>query len=514
MKKDPGRSGFRIRDISISKKLYFIVGIMAVLIAMELFTLYFSIHILSSVRAFVGAEGLWSKAQKDAVSQLESYNRTRNEEDYQQFLTYMKVSQGDHIARMELLKPEPDMDIVRSGFTSGRIHPDDIDGMAKLVLRFHSISYIHDAMTIWAKGDSLITGVAVIGERMHTEVRSGNPSEENMQLLVSALHPVNRSLTELEDDFSSTLSAGSRWLEHIILRILFLVALTVEITGLILTVSVSRNISRGLNEIKRAAQKIAKGDLTERAVVFSKDEIGSVAVSMNQMTEQLVASNRELGQFAYIASHDLQEPLRTIKNYIALFQKKHTAQLDDDGLKCLVSIDKASTRMQALIQDIMNYSRTGYNKSSSTIDCRAMLKEVLTDMSGSLKAADAHVHIGKMPDIQYFAEIRYVFQNLIGNAIKFRDKLKPVSIHISAAEDELQWTFSVADNGIGIEEKYFDRIFTIFQKLHNNKEYEGTGIGLAHCKKIIELHGGKIWVRSTYGSGSTFCFTIPKTDTL
>src|SRR6266487_4813927 len=146
----------RLRDISITKKLYFIVGAMAVLIAMELLTLWFAIHTLSSVRAFVGAEGLWSKAQKDAIYHLGKYYRSHDEEDYKAFQKFMAVPLGDHKTRLELLKKNPDMDIARQGFLEGRIHPNDIDGMIKLVRRFYNVSYINKAISIWTEGDSII----------------------------------------------------------------------------------------------------------------------------------------------------------------------------------------------------------------------------------------------------------------------------------------------------------------------------------------------------------------------
>ena len=500
----------RLKDISITKKLYFIVGAMAVLIAIELLTLWFAIHTLSSVRAFVGAEGLWSKAQKDAIFQLGKYYRTHNEEDYKSFQKFMEVPLGDHKTRLELLKKDPDFTIARQGFLEGRIHANDIDGMIKLVRRFYNISYINKAITIWTEGDSIIAQLIPIGEGLHKEITSPSPSQEKLDRLISEIDPINQRLTVLEDNFSYTLGEGSRWLENIILKLLFTVALTVEITGLVFTISVSRGITKGLNEINRATTKIAKGDLSDRATVFSKDEIGLVATAVNQMTEQLILSNKELEQFAYIASHDLQEPLRTISNYTGLFQEQYKGKLDKDADKYLDLINGATVRLQSLIKGLLDYSRIGHDKIMTEVDCNKVVQDVLKDMTTLIEESHAAIYAEKLPVVKGYPELKSLFQNLISNAIKFRKKDEQIIIHITVQSKNNEWLFAIKDNGIGIDKKYYERIFTIFQKLHTQKQYAGTGIGLAHCKKIVELHRGKIWVESEPGKGSSFYFTIPK----
>lgn len=499
-----------LRDISIKKKLYFIVGTMAILIAIELFALWFSIHTLSSVRALVGAEGLWSKAQKDATYQLQKYYNTHNEEDFQNFQRFMKVPMGDHLTRLELLKKNPDMKIAHQGFVEGRVHPEDIDGMIKLLRRFYKVDYINKAISAWTKGDSLIGHLILIGETLHTEITSPAPSLEKLNKAVEAIDPLNHRLTIVEDDFSYILGEGSRWLENLILRLLFLVALTVEITGLVLTISVSRGIARGLNEITKVSKKIARGDLRKRATVFSQDEIGQVATAINQMTEQLISSNNELGQFAYIASHDLQEPLKTITNYVGLFREEYKDKFDENAEKYLEAVTRAAKRMQKLIKDVLDYSDLGQNKNNSLINCSQLLEGVLSDMAVSIKESNTKINCGSLPVINGYSSLNYLFQNLISNAIKFGKKDIITVINITAQDRGNEWLFAVTDNGIGIDQMNYERIFAIFQKLHSQKKYTGTGIGLAHCKKIVELHGGKIWVESEIQMGSTFYFTIPK----
>jgi signal transduction histidine kinase len=498
----------KFRDISIKRKLYFIVGAMAVLIVIELVTLWFAIHTLSAVRAFVGAEGLWSKAEKDAVYQLRKYSRTGNEADYNAFQKFMAVPLGDHKTRLELLKPDPDMNVARQGFLQGRIHSDDINGMINLVLRFHNNYYLGKAIGYWSQGDSLITKLIPVGEQLHAEIDAPVPSKQKIDFITGQIEPINEELTTLEDNFSYSLGEGSRWLENLVLKIVFAVALTVEITGLGLSISVTRSITKGLREINKTANKIAKGDLSERVTVFSKDEIGQVAAAMNNMTDKLVLSNEELGHFAYIASHDLQEPLRTISNYVELLQRKYEGKLDENADKYLSVITGATNRMQLLIKDVLDYSRIGSEKILQNIDCNKLLRDVLVDMDAHIKKTNTKIYADALPVVKGYSELSSVFQNLISNAIKFKKENSDPVIHINAVAKNKEWLFSIKDNGIGIEPEYADRIFTIFQKLHSNKIYTGTGIGLAHCKKIIELHRGKIWVESEAGKGSSFYFTI------
>jgi PAS domain S-box-containing protein len=282
------------KNVPIASKLYFTVGIMATLIAIELAALMFSINTLSSVRAYVGGEGLWSKAQKDAMYQLLKYGRSHDENDYAKFKQFMEVPLGDHDALVELNRPVPDMAAAKKGFIKGRNHRDDVDGMIELFTRFNTNPYINKAIYIWAEADRSVAEFIPIGEELHEEINRSVPSQQHINFILMQLDPVNKRITVLEDDFSYTLGEGSRWLENLIMKLLFAIALTVELTGLILAIIVSKNIQKGLKEILLSAKAVGKGDFSRKAMAFSKDEIGTLAENFNSMSAELEHSIREI----------------------------------------------------------------------------------------------------------------------------------------------------------------------------------------------------------------------------
>ena len=721
------------KNLSIAKKLYSVAGIMAILIAIEIGTLYFAVTTLSSVRAFVAGEGLWSKSQKDALYNLQQYSQTHHEEDLEAFDNFMKVPLGDHKALVELKKNNPDLEVARQGLIEGRNHPDDIDGMIKLFSRFNNISYIHQSIKIWTEGDSLLARVLPIARQLHTEINTPAPSQSKLNDIIKEIDPINQKLTKLENEFSYTLGEGARWFENRILALLLVIVLTVGFSGLVLTFLIERGISKGLNEIMNVSKGISHKDFNVKAKIFSDDEIGILANSFNAMTAELSNTiqkqiqanqelesktnfiqenekrivrimdalikntqmdfsekievseagdeldaiavglntmaeelefhlhelklseeklndaqrlakignwemnlethkvqwsnemynvygygnerfelsfenalermlpediertkarvnndieeairafkekgtlefesaparftivlpdstrkviqglgkifldgngqvsrmvgtvqditeqdkaekkliqynielerkNKEIEQFAYAASHDLQEPLRSISNFSKLLAKKLEKDHNTEINEYMSLISGGASRMSKLIFDLLEYSRIGKNLAMRATDCDLLVHEVLVDLTAIIKESGAEIHIKKLPVINCY-DLKSVFQNLLLNAIKFKKEgILPV-INISASDTGQEILFRIEDNGIGIEKEYFDRIFIIFQRLHTRFEYAGTGIGLSLCKKIIELHGGKIWVESEFGKGSTFYFTIPK----
>ena len=241
-------------------------------------------------------------------------------------------------------------------------------------------------------------------------------------------------------------------------------------------------------------------------------------VTMRKQTEDalkrsaadLARSNAELEQFAYVASHDLQEPLRAVSSCVQLLQQRYQGQLDARADELIAHTVDGSIRMQTLIRDLLTYARVSTRgRDLEPIDSEIVLKEALSNLATVIQESEGVVTHGPLPTVAADpTQLRQVFQNLIGNAIKYRGERHP-EVHIDVEHRAGEWQFTMRDNGIGIDPQYFERIFGIFQRLHTRREYPGTGIGLALCKKIIERHGGRIWVASRPEEGSTFCFTIP-----
>ncbi|MDO7742233.1 MAG: PAS domain S-box protein [Pedobacter sp.] len=230
-----------------------------------------------------------------------------------------------------------------------------------------------------------------------------------------------------------------------------------------------------------------------------------------QHIAELDRKNKELEQFTYIASHDLQEPLRTISSFNALLKESYGNQMDQDAVLFLDIIDQAASRMTNLIHGLLDYSRIGVKKTVVAINCNQVLADIEIDLFQLIEETGTIITPTELPVIRgYHTEITQLFQNIISNAIKYRSKLRKPVIEISCKEDDKEWIIKISDNGIGMEPKYIHKIFLIFQRLHNRDEYQGNGIGLANCKKICELHKGDIWVKSVPGEGSQFYFSISK----
>ncbi|HWK90330.1 MAG TPA: ATP-binding protein, partial [Longimicrobium sp.] len=267
-------------------------------------------------------------------------------------------------------------------------------------------------------------------------------------------------------------------------------------------------------EVFPADASISKLDLggtrLYTAVVRDVTERRRAEEALARQAEELGRSNAELEQFAYVASHDLQEPLRMVASYTQLLARRYRGRLDDDADEFIGYAVDGVTRMQALINDLLAYSRVGRREITvEPVDLEALLVRVLVHLGPAIEEAGGTVTHDALPTVQGDAgQLGQLLQNLVGNAVKFHGD-DPPRAHVGAERGDGEWRLRVADNGIGIDPEFQDRIWVIFQRLHSRAEHPGTGIGLAICKKIVERHGGRIWLDSAPGRGSTFHFTLP-----
>jgi two-component system, chemotaxis family, sensor kinase Cph1 len=254
----------------------------------------------------------------------------------------------------------------------------------------------------------------------------------------------------------------------------------------------------------------ARGEVIFATAAFS--DISEQKEAENRLkatARELKRSNAELEQFAYVASHDLQEPLRKVGSYMELVAERYQDQLDQDGREFIDYAVDGARRMKVMINDLLTYSRVGTKgKPFAPTDTMKVMQDVLNDLELTIQDNDARITFDSLPVVTADeSQLQQLFRNLIGNAIKYRGQ-DPPQIHVSAQGRKRTWRFCVQDNGIGMEDRFFERIFQIFQRLHGPGRYNGTGIGLAICKKIVERHGGRIEVESAPDQGSTFYFTL------
>jgi light-regulated signal transduction histidine kinase (bacteriophytochrome) len=293
----------------------------------------------------------------------------------------------------------------------------------------------------------------------------------------------------------------------------FMLAGVLTIAPLFLTIKRSAEfLQRAKDELEiKVAERTEELRDANAHLSVELDERRRAEQRLARYTAELARSNAELEQFAYVASHDLQEPLRMVASFTQLLARRYRGQLDKDADEFIGFAVDGATRMQSLINDLLAYSRVGTRgKPFAPTDCGAVLKMALDNLARSVEESGAVITHDPLPTVTGDeVQLTQLFQNLIANAIKFRGRETP-RIHVSAEKQGPQWIFAVRDNGIGIAPEQQERIFMIFQRLHHRSEYPGTGIGLAICKKILERHGGRIWVESKPGEGATFYLGLPE----
>ena len=512
---------------------------MAALITCELLTLQFAMGTLSGARAFVGGESLWSKAQKDAVFSLQRYGSTKDEADYQAYKNFLKIPEGDHRARLELSKANPNVDIITQGFLDGKLHREDIPAMIRLIRRFYWVEYLSHAIQIWTKADGLLDQLKVSAADYHEAILSDQ--KERSKETLDQIKTLNEELTPVEQEFSYTLGVGSRWLEHVVLTILTIAVLSVESIGLTLTFFTGRTISRSLKELNDTARKIGEGDFNRTLKVHSGDDLGRLATSVNvmgemlrksygelefrvqQRTEELAKALRSRDEFLSIASHELKTPVTSLKMQLQMLRhkidlEKGVAPPPEKIAKGLEISTSQIDRLTSLIEDLLDVSRieTGkMNYNFEKIELKQVVAEVLERFGDALRLSNLSFQFSS-PNESVIVDgdrfrIEQVVINLLSNAMKY-GKGKPIQISVKRGNEK--GDISVQDFGIGIHPEIQSKIFSRFERGNPGRHIDGLGLGLYISREIVMAHKGQIKVESQLGEGAKFTVEFPLTRAL
>ncbi|HZV74027.1 MAG TPA: ATP-binding protein [Conexibacter sp.] len=420
-----------------------------------------------------------------------------------------RVAERDAFAQLAQLTRDADMAQVRRSTALVRERAD----------AWHSAYALPVIAKVRRMGASLVGGPSpTAGRRAFDALRTAlaRQASELERLRTEGRAHLTRTATFLTATFSA-----------------IVVLIAIGLAGALLALRVTT--TRPLRQLGRSVRRVARGEFDHeiaragaRDVVDLADdvdtmrqriaaELSSLRAAHEQLDEQareLTRSNAELEQFAYVASHDLQEPLRKVASFCQLIEQRYEDQLDDRGRQYIAFAVDGAKRMQQLINDLLDFSRVGHGPADqSVVAGDVVLRQALASLAESIEESGAQVEAGPLPPLRGEpALLAAVFQNLIGNALKFHGH-GPPHVAISAERSDGDWLFTCADDGIGIESQYAERIFLIFQRLHAKDEYAGTGIGLAMCRKIVEYHGGRIWLDTAAPGGrTTFRFTLPAID--
>lgn len=528
----------RLRPPSMVNSLILIMLVNLVVIVILGAVGFYSFKISKSARSYTNMEGIWSRAEKAAVISLLRYAQTGDEAAFNDFSRHIEVTLGDKSAHEELKKQHPDLEVARSGLEQGLNRPDEIDDLIWLH-RFQHTGYGERIIDLWDQQDRYIDRLFELAQEVRGARRQTPVDPLIMEALITQAHSLDHDLTILETEFSDSLGEATRDLNSFIFFGLLSSGLTFFLFVMALSSLLALRLRSGITKLKNGAKRLADGDYQARVTIRQRNELGELADDFNWMarrledaigevraseeilrqsqadlrrySKELKRSNEDLEQFAYVVSHDLQEPIRTVSKFSELLAKRYRSQLDEKANELITFIIDDTDRMQKLINDLLAYSRvTTMGREFEPVDSGTVLKQVTHILERPIEESGAVITATDLPVIKADeTQLGQLLQNLLANAIKFRGE-EPPRVYIEAREQPDAWLFSVKDEGIGIAPADHERIFQVFQRMHPRGEYPGTGIGLAICKRIVERHGGDIWVESEEGKGATFFFTIPK----
>ena len=461
-----------VRRLTVLQKFYLLIGVMLVILVLQVWSFSFVMSTMSSIRAFVGGEGLWSRAQKEAMVSLLTYSISHDEKDYQQSLSYLVVTSGDIVIQQELDKPVPNRAALDQGFIDGGSDPADFPGMEFVYRTFHDVSYMKQAGDLWRQGGVLVEKQTALGEEMHQVIlaKGASTTQADLEPFLTPLKENDALMTTLEEEFSSVLGEGSRSMNSILF--IAIVVLT-TVFGLI-----------------AFAVALAKARLINR-VDIAKSE------------------------FVALVSHQLRTPLTVVKLSAEALGKTDAA-IGPEGSKAVENISHEVVQMAGLIDTILDVSRI----ELGTLTVNLKEADLVEAMKGTV--AEARVAAGKKGmEIKESYEpssiltqldsgmLRIILQNLLSNAIKYSPQGS--MIEVGAVKQQGRLLMSVRDHGYGIPKKQQKHIFTKMFRIQGagRPDPGGTGLGLYIVKSIVEAIGGKVWFESVEGEGTVFYVSLP-----
>lgn len=511
--------------ISLQKKLFFIFGLMAFLILGELLTLKYSMSNLTAVRAFVYGESVWSKAQKDSAYYLKRMAITKSETDYQSYQDSLFVAHECRLARLELLKENPDMELVRRGFINGKIHPDEVGPILHMIQKFYWLENIETALRTWKEADELLQEFEKQAVLYHDAVMDPKTDENELKRLAGIIDDLNFKLGEAENTFSDALQKGARWLENVVFISLLLLVIIVETTGLLLVFFFGRSLANALTNLIERATKIGRGEFGPDLPVKTHDEVGRLTVSINHMGRTIQSSQSELerkineavktrDEFFSIATHELKTPVTAIQLSLQMLEKKLLTsddKVEKDKIlsqveKCILLAQKL-TSLQDTLMDVTRISGGLFSVNMHKHDLMASVREAVEE--SKISESDPPISVTGPEKLESsFDQVRIeqVISNLVKNALKYGGD-SPIKVEVKPVGSETH--ILVIDQGKGIPQHLHEKIFDQYIRVNDDAGISGLGMGLYISRKIMEAHGGSLRILSSSEKGTTFQATLP-----
>lgn len=532
--------GTTIDNLSIKKKLIIIVAAFASSILIMSGIVYFAVDTLSTVRAIVEGESLWSKGQKDALYHLSRYVSTHDPQEYQKYKEYLSAPLADKQSRLELMKENPNFTIVEQGFAKGGIHPSETHAMSLFFKRFEFIDYVKKTVALWNLGDEEIAAIDKMAEELHRQISAGNIDQAELKLLFKKIDEQNVLLTTDSSRFLATLGEAARWLKDVIVMIIMITIICVLGFGLSVAYFISKKILLSIEELQSGTMRIGQGKFEQPMKVSSQDELGNLAAAFNKMSENLkktildleeakkiaVISAHETGMaqaannaksvFLENISHELRTPMHGILSFARFGQQKIESAPKDKLKSYFDEIHESGSHLMNLLNDLIELSqlersRVFYSMKENNLVEAA--KTVLNELSSCADEKKLKLQLveSTSPVVGQFdqARITHVLRNIIGNAIKFSHPNGTISVECLSLDDKNKCI--ITNYGIEIPKSEIESIFDKFAQSSKTKTGAGgTGLGLAICKEIIQQHNGNIWAESNSDGLTKFHFEFPR----